>query len=463
MVENSTIRPGDKVLVLGLGRSGYAAARLLAGVGAEVTVADGADGTADSASVAELESLGVVVRRREKGLPDGTFVLCVVSPGIDVQSAVVREAFQHCGEVISELELGYRHCRCPILAVTGTNGKSTLTKLLSDMLAAGGMRSEPSGNYGIPLCASALRSGDLDWVVAEVSSFQLELVHDFRPRIGVMLNLQPDHLGRHGTMESYAALKARLFSRMRGGDTAFVYEPDAQTIRSLAAGAKPSAWIPFGTEGTCPVRYDAEHQEIHHSAGGNLFRISLKNTYFGNPVTGLTAAAAVGAGAVCGLDAETMSRAIASFVPLSHRMENAGTVDGILFINDSKATNLTAMRAALDMIREPVRLIAGGQLKEKDLTFIKEVLKKRVLSAYLIGESAKLFASEWKDSTACRMCGDLETAVTAAWDDALPGDVVLLSPGCASFDQFRSYADRGEQFREFVKCIASRQKEEDAE
>jgi len=444
--------------VLGLGRSGCAAAGLLVELGMRVTVLDAAEGAAPADCVAELETRGVTVIRQATAMPPGRFVLCVVSPGLDEELPVVQEAFDRCGEVISELELGFRHCQCPVLAVTGTNGKSTLTKLLSDMLNASGLRSEPSGNYGTPLCESARRSGSLDWIVAEVSSFQLELVQRFRPKIGIMLNIQPDHLGRHKTMAHYTALKARLFRAMQAGDRALVYAPDAEAIRSAVPEAQPSEWIRFGTDGA--VRYDAGRHAAVHALDGKPVEVSLQGTAFDNPVTGVAAAAAVAAGTLCGLSADVMQAAIKAFVPLAHRMQEVGQIGGIRFVDDSKATNLTAVQAALQMTNAPVRLIAGGQLKENDLDFIKEVLKNRVQSVYLIGESANRFASAWSNCIPCVISGDLRTAVESAMQDAAPGDVVLLSPACASFDQFRSYADRGDRFRDYVYQLAKRQNEE---
>ncbi len=449
----------ERALVLGLGRSGVAAARLLAAQGVSVTVVDQGAGES-GAAVESLGAAGVRVWPHCRDLPAGSFSLCVVSPGIDCLSEWVKTALRRYEHVISELELGWRFCRCPVLAVTGTNGKSTLTKLLSDMLCTGGLRAEPAGNYGTPLCESAMRSDALDWVVAEVSSFQLELVSDFRPRIGILLNIQPDHLERHGTLERYRGLKSRLFARMEPGDTAFVYEQDDQRIRAAAAGARP-AWYRFGTAPACDWRYDAARHAVTGAVGGAAVEISLRGTLFDNPVTGVTAAAAAGAAVCCGLDQTTIRGAMAGFTPLAHRMEPAGNVAGIRFVNDSKATNLSAVGAALAMSDAPVRLIAGGRFKEKDADLIKEVLKKRVLSAYLIGESMERFASAWQKTVRCRCCGTLETAVLEAWRDASAGDIVLLSPGCASFDQFRSYADRGEQFRDIVKRIVRMHNEED--
>jgi len=291
--------------------------------------------------------------------------------------------------------------------------------------------------------------------VAEVSSFQLELVHAFRPRIGIMLNLQPDHLGRHGSMAHYGALKARLFRAMRQDDTALVYEADFASIREAAGACSPS-WIKFGMGADCAARFNAASHEVRYLPdSGDEVRVSLRDTGFDNPVTGPAAAAAVAAATISGLDARTIRSGLAAFVPLAHRMQPVATVAGVRYVNDSKATNLTALQAALEMTTAPVRLIAGGQLKEKDLDFVKDVLKKRVSSVYLIGEAAQLFADAWGDCVSCRMCGNLKAAVKIAGEDAKAGEMVLLSPGCASFDQFRSYADRGDQFTSFVSQIAN--------
>lgn len=445
-------RDGDNdvrstALVLGCGRSGVAAAQLLIEDGWDVTIIDGRDGTCSAPDTVRFVANAVT-------LPEGEFDCCVISPGIDCQSPWAVEATKRCREVISELELGWRYAYCPVMAVTGTNGKSTVVKLLVDMLQAGGLRCEPSGNYGIPLCETVTRREKLDWIVAEVSSFQLEWVREFRPQIGIMLNLQPDHLERHGSMHVYRMLKARLFAAMDKGDIALVHEDEYVTMRELADSGG-CEWISFGCGDDCPVRYDpALHAVcVMTPDGGAMVKLSLEGTPFDNPVTGPAAAVVVAVAMRCGLDVDHMREVFAGFIPLAHRLQPVATVGGVRYINDSKATNLSAMRAALAMMDSPVRLIAGGQLKEKDLEFVKEVLKKQVASVYLIGQAGSSLADAWMDFVSCVRCGDLKTAFETARNDAQVGDIVLLSPGCASFDQFRSYADRGNQFCDWVSQI----------
>ncbi len=450
----------ESALVLGLGLSGIAAARILAEQGYAVTVVDQGAGTAVEIPNGSWGVGSVQVLRHCRQLPEGRYALCVVSPGCDCDSEWVKRAYCLSAEVISELEFGWRYCRCPVLAVTGTNGKSTLTRLLSDILCAGGFRAEPSGNYGTPLSESALRSDTLDWIVAEVSSFQLELVKDFRPRIGIVLNIQPDHLERHGTFDRYVELKSRMLSKMAEEDIVFVYAQDDQLLRSVL-GAVPQAWFRFGSGADCAVRYVPGEHCVHSDLPSAVVDIPLQGTIFDNPVLGRTAAAATGAALCAGADPFAIQQAIASFVALDHRMEDAGTIGGVRFIDDSKATNLSAVGAALEMTGDaPVRLIAGGRFKEKDANLIKEVLIKHVSSVYLIGECSNLFAKAWGKTVKCFCCGTLEKAVLAAWGDAVAGEVILLSPGCASFDQFRSYADRGEQFKDIVRRIACMSKGE---
>jgi len=448
-----------RVLVLGLGVSGEAAARLLHKQGSAVTVVDAADAETCAARAEALQEAGVRVLSGVSTLPEGDYDLCVVSPGIDQDSPWVRDMESRGVEVVSELELGYRHCQCPLIAVTGTNGKSTLVKLLTEMLEVGGLRSMMAGNCGIPLCDVVEASELLDWVVVEVSSFQLERVSTFRPRIGILLNLQPDHLDRHGDMATYRAMKAKQFALMGADDTAIVHEDQLKEIQPLVDGA--NSWISFGVSEESDTYYDSSGYVMGSNTANEGKVVDLHGTHFNNPILGQAAAAAVAVADICGVSREAVARSIRAFAPLSHRMEFVRKVNGISFINDSKATNLASLEAGVKMAEKPVRLVAGGLLKEKDLGFVKEVLATNVACVYLIGTSAEVLSAAWNDVVTCVCCGDMRTAVDRASADADSGDTVLLSPGCASFDQFTSYRDRGESFRNTVESINEENGHED--
>ena len=447
-----------RVLVLGLGVSGEAAAQLLARESFSVTVADGADESAFGGRCELLRSSGVQVITGVRELPDEEFGLCVVSPGIDCGSAWVVEMESRGVEVVSELELGFRYCRCPLIAVTGTNGKSTLVKLLYEIIQADGKRVEIAGNYGIPLCEVAERSGELDWIVAEVSSFQLEKVSQFHPKVGVLLNIQPDHLDRHGSMAAYRELKSRLFRYMGKGDTAVVHcdEMDAMQ-QAIGDGCRR---VSFGGSDAAEYFHIGGETAAVICGGGGDVELDIAGSAFDNHIMGQTAAAAVAVSMSCGLDLKSVSAAVKSFDTLSHRMEKVAVIKGVTYIDDSKATNLAALKAGLEMREYPVRLIAGGQLKEKSAKYVKEVLANKAVCVYVIGDAANILKAEWQDAVECLLCSDLEAAVRMACEDAECGDTVLLSPGCASFDQFRSYKDRGEKFKRIVERINEEEKYE---
>jgi len=315
---------------------------------------------------------------------------------------------------------------------------------------AGGKRAAPAGNYGPPAAQVVRERPDLEWLVLEVSSFQLETTRDFRPDIGVVLNVFPNHLDRHGSRAAYLALKARLFARARFGDTCLVNAGLLQELKPLV-GTGRGVWRTFDC--APPADYVYRAGAVEHDG---RVRARFDGTYFGNDVLGLTAAAVVAALDAAGLPpaaAETVAR---RFEPLPHRMQVVAVRDGVTFINDSKATNLTAMAAALRMTGGGVRLIAGGLAKESDFEFVRPVLAEKARGVYLIGQAAVAMAAAWADTVACQVCGTLEAAVAQAWRDAAPGECVLLAPACASFDQFRNYEERGNCFMKYVENLSGR-------
>ena len=443
MREQQKVKHG---IVLGLGASGEAAARLLLKQGSRVTLVDSETGASLETRARELRNEGCVVLAGVVTIPDDVFDLAVLSPGIPLTNPWVVELQRRGVRVISELELGWCACRSRVLAVTGSNGKSTLVKLCREALEKSGFSAVAGGNYGVPLSALAVLDPVPDWAVVEVSSFQLETVERFAPDAGILLNLNPNHLDRHGSMDVYTDMKARLFARMNAGQVAVIPETAPDRVRmAIPAGARIAT---FGLARSATYRY-----EDGTILGPVPESVGLRGTVFDNEVMGVTAAACAAALAGMGIPLQGVAAAARAFERLPHRMQTVATVRGVTFVNDSKATNLSAMAAGLRMSKGPVRLIAGGLLKEKDLDSVKKILVNRVRGVYIIGKYSRLMESAWQDAVPCSICADLNDAVKRAWKESQEGDVVLLSPGCASFDQFKSFEDRGEQFSNIVRDI----------
>ena len=432
-------------LVLGLGLSGEAAARLLHAKGAGVTVIDGGSSERHKTLAGILENEGIRVLLGN-AIPEESYDLCVVSPSIPLEHPWLKTCRERAIPVISELELGARYWRGKILAITGSKGKSSLVKLCSDTLNLAGKSASPAGNYGIPLCTLVLEKPDLQWAVVEVSSFQMEHTEAMSPDIAILLNLQADHLNRHGTMEVYGNLKRKLFRAMRG--PALALAPLGFDLR----GALPQE-VSLQTFG-------GSDQAVWYFKNGKIRSLSfseevdLEGSWFNNPILGVAASAAVPALLKAGLTENQIRDGLRNFVPLAHRMQHvACRGDGLLFIDDSKATSLAALAAALKMVERPVRLIAGGLLKENDLDSVKEMLTQRVKKGYLIGDCADQMKSAWEEVIPCECCGTMEVAVGKAVEEASSGEIVLLSPGTASFDQFSCFEERGECFSASVRSI----------
>jgi len=394
-----------------------------------------------------LRAKGCQVFIGSPSLPEAPVEFAVVSPGIPENDAWVIELRRQGVSVISELELGWRACRSRVLAVTGSNGKSTLVKLCLESLQKAGFSAMAGGNYGTPLSALASLEPAPDWVVVEVSSFQLEAVEQFAPDVGILLNINPNHLDRHGTMDRYADMKGRLFRCMDYQHVAVIPETISDRLR---AAVPPGCRVAtFGL---------SQKSSFYYEKGciygvGLIQPVSVKGTHFDNEVMGVTAAACVAALVGVGVLPQCITAAACAFQNLPHRMQKVAEIDGVAFINDSKATNLAAMSAGVRMVCGPVRLIAGGLLKEKDLDSVKKILVNKVLGVYIIGKYSLVMAAAWRDELSCVVCVDLKEAVNRAWQDAKKGEVILLSPGCASFDQFKSFEDRGEQFLRIVRDI----------
>lgn len=434
-------------LVLGMGVSGRAAARLLLREGRRVCVVDAADDATLREEAGELRALGAEVLLGAEHVPDVRADLAVVSPGIPADSpwlAALRARGVPCR---SELELGWSRRRTPVVAVTGSNGKSTATALLGQLLCAAGIRTEPAGNFGPPV--SEVVGRDVDWLTLEVSSFQLEWVDAFRPDIGVLLNLTPNHLDRHGSMDAYRQAKARMFARTGPDDLCIVHEDVLDAVRRLSGGQ--GRWVSFGLSPAADYRY-----RDGLILQGDRVRAELAQSGWANDIRGPALAAIAAVLDRVGIDTETIPKVLSSFRGLPHRMEDLGSHGGVSFVNDSKATTLAATAAAVGMCRGPVRLIAGGMLKEPVRGEMAENLAPRVSAAYLIGRDAETLRQAWSPRVPCRICGGLRQAAEAAWAEARPGETLLLSPGAASFDQFTGFAQRGDCFRAWVFQVSGR-------
>jgi len=440
---------GARALVLGAGLSGEAAARLVLARGGQACLVDAGEEEKMAAVADRVRRAGGRADFGVTALPEEPFDVCVTSPGFSMNHPWIEACRDRGVPVISELELGGVYWPGKILAVTGSKGKSSLVKFCSDAFNGAGVSASPAGNYGVPLSRLVLEQPALAWAVTEVSSFQMEHTATFSPDIAVLLNLQADHLDRHADMEEYKGLKLRLFEAMRAGSVAL-----------LPAGLDSGGHIPggvrcrrFGADAGCDWAY-VDHAVIG-MLDGFLCKIEVAGSWFDNPILGLAAAAGAAALRYAGLTDDQIENGLAAFEPLAHRMQLVGESNkGVRFVDDSKATSLAATAAALQMARGPVRLIAGGLLKENDLESVKELLTQTAKKVYLIGRCAGQMAQAWGAFVPCEECGTLECAVASAVREAQPGETVLLSPGTASFDQFSSYRERGERFTAQVRAVA---------
>jgi UDP-N-acetylmuramoylalanine--D-glutamate ligase len=434
----------QNVAVLGAGLSGSAAALLLASEGAQVTVLDSADEkTLLKSTIENLRAHDVrVVCGSAADQDSSEYQWVVLSPGIDPVSPLGHNFFSREIEMISELELGWRSCEVPVIAITGTNGKTTTTELLAQMLNACGQPTIACGNIGKPLSEVAREKQPFEVLTVEVSSFQLEAIHTFRPRISVWLNFAPDHLDRYRSVAEYRAAKLRIFENQTEQDVAVVHAAEAlpkirpRRITFSAYSDRADFRVSDGA-----IVY--ENQPV--------LRLSDTKLRGLHNIENLMATLAVGAAR--GLSFAQMVPAVRDYEPRPHRCEFVREVDGVEYVNDSKATNLDAVEKALAAQTKPVVLIAGG--KDKGFTFdpLRSLVKDKVTSAVLIGEMAGSIKRSWNGAVNCEIATSLANAVERAHAVAKPGDIVLFSPGTSSFDMFKSYADRGDQFRALVLTL----------
>jgi len=445
----------SNILILGLGRSGYSAAKLLHKSGAKVTALDSAPADKIRAGLQDLANQGIEIFTGDKSpghLKDKD--LLVVSPGIPLNNPLIRGALESGIPVIGELELASRFCQSDIVALTGTNGKSTTCSLIGEIFTAAGISNQILGNIGTPLSDEIPLQALA--VVVEVSSYQLETIDTFHPRISIWLNLTPDHLGRHGTMDAYGAAKARIFSNQQGDDVV-VFNADDPRVEKAVRSAN-CRMMSFSQEN--PASVYVENGVMRYDWDGfsgeiiSTDEIRIKGRH--NLENALAAA---GASIAYGIESAFIAEAMMNFPGIEHRQEFTAEIDSVKYVNDSKATNLDSTLKALETIPAPIILIAGGQGKGESYVPAGDLIKEKVKLIIAIGESKDQIDEELSGFAEVIKSPDLEDAVLTGKNSANAGDTILLSPMCASFDMFADFEERGRVFKTIVQNLANGEKE----
>ncbi len=456
MTEENLILKNKKVLIVGLGRSGEAALDLALHQGAEVSVQDSKpEENIDPELLKKLRDARVRGWFAETPRDMGVYDMLVLSPGVPVDLPFVTNAKAGGAEIIGELELAYRISRGRYVGITGTNGKTTTTTLVGEIFKAAGRETYVVGNIGVPVIKGARECSDDGWMVTEISSFQLETVDAFRPEVSAILNLTPDHLNRHKTMENYGAAKARIFGR-QSADQYCVVNYDDPLCYALADDC-PAEVIPFSRKELLDTgAFVRDGQIVIRRKDGEEVIIcgadELKIPGSHNLENALAAAAV---SYFAGVDPAVIGQVCRSFGGVEHRIEPVAEIDGVRYVNDSKGTNPDAAIKAIEAMKENIILIAGGYDKASDFTEFVQAFDGRVKKLVLLGVTAEKIreTAEQAGFSNIVMCADMEECVREAAREAVPGDVVLLSPACASWDMYKSFEERGEHFKTCVQKL----------
>lgn len=447
-----------RVLVVGLGKSGVASAQFLAARGSRVTVSDTRSQNELKTQIPALLDRGIAVETGGHG--ERTFRdqdLIVVSPGVPSDLPQLSRVRAQGIPVIGEIELAARFLKGKIVAITGSNGKTTTTTLCGDLIASSSQRTLVGGNIGTPVILLVDDSTDDTINVVEVSSFQLETIETFLPYIAVVLNITPDHLDRHGTMEAYTAAKARVFENQTAADYSILNLDDAGSAALKSRTKARLCWFTrkqpligdqmgaFVRDGEIYWRDGKREEKIMPAA-----EIPLKGAHNLENVL-----AAIAVGRLSGCDPESIRNAVRKFEAVEHRLQHIATIGGVDYYNDSKATNVDATIKAIESFPGNIHLILGGKDKDSDYTQMNHLLRERVKRVYTIGAAGEKIRSHVQSAVEVLPCQTLENAVERAHDLAKPGDIVLLAPACSSFDQFENYEHRGRTFRALVERLAS--------
>lgn len=443
-----------KVVIVGSGDTAVALARLLLREGAKPVVTDMADGPKQQASRATLDELGVPCELG--GHTDAAFrnaALVIPSPGVSPTISPILAAQAQGADVLGEMEFAFSRCRSRLLAVTGTNGKTTTTQLLRNLVGACGRSVLLAGNNDFPFSAAVMADPAPDFIVLEVSSYQLETARTFRPWIAAVLNITPDHLGRHGDLENYAAVKAKIFAHQAHGDTAVINHDDGFLRHAIIrmGGLNPGIHVcPFSLKTRLENGLWLDDPTIRF---GNEIVATVADTALPgrhNLQNVLCALAMMRAG---GFNWEHVINGLRAFLGVEHRIEFVARIQDIDFYNDSKSTNIDSLRVALESFSKPIILIAGGRGKGSDYAVLRGLVHKRVRTMITLGEDAPLLEAAFGGVTAVERATDMADAVQRAARSASPGEIVLLSPACASFDMYDNFEHRGRVFKQCVRDL----------
>jgi len=458
------VGPLVDILVLGLGASGVAVAdycgRRLGSEFGSVTAIDAADSDRLRDAALELGRHGVDVRLGAE-VVEGAYDLCIASPGIPPYAPLMRSAKNACDRTVSEIEFAFERSACPWIAVTGTNGKTTTTALAAHLLTAGGEPAIAVGNIGAPAIEAVAEEDDGVVLVAEVSSFQLALTERFHPRVAVLLNITPDHIDWHGSYERYAEDKARVFANLGRDDVAVIGIDDAgaaSLVPSLERCAARVVTVSVKPGSDAAARVEGGLLQLRVSSGEYIALVAIEELQIRGAHNVINALAAAAAAHSMGVSIDAIKTGLVSFAPIEHRLEPAGIAVGAEWFNDSKATNPDAVSKALTAFGDrPLVLLLGGRNKGNDFGPLALEAAERAHAVILFGEACsdldRAFAAT---GVTVRRAAGLADAVRLAAEVADPGDAVLLSPACASFDEFANYEERGKTFKALVAEMASR-------
>ncbi|OLB33903.1 MAG: UDP-N-acetylmuramoylalanine--D-glutamate ligase [Acidobacteria bacterium 13_2_20CM_57_17] len=440
---------GKRLLVVGLARTGVATALFCAERGAKVTATDARSENEIGDTIAPLRAAGVSLElgdHRENSFLEQDLI--VPSPGVPADAPLLQAARAKGVTIWSEVELADRFLRGRLIGITGSNGKTTTTSLIDHILKNAGFSTILAGNIGTPLIARVDQTNGDSITVAELSSFQLELIETLRPNISVFLNLTPDHLDRHHTLEAYGRAKARIFENQTEADSAVLNADDPAT--TPLAPTKPQVYWFSRKQRVAQGAFVRGNEIVFRRDGQEEAVLHLKDIPLAGGHNVENVLAAVAAARLVGAQAEAIARGIRSFAGVEHRLEFVAEIVGVRYYNDSKATNVDATLKALDAFPGRILIVLGGKDKGSDYTVLQKPLREKAILALLIGAAAEKIENQITGSVAIERAGTIERAVEIASLAARPGDVVLLAPACASFDQFQNYEHRGRVFKDLV-------------